>query len=145
MRPDQPSTRDRQWYIVGRWQEYEGERRANLLRIIGIGSFYIVHLMHYHGLRIGVLQLADEGDLSRQFHVQVTLLAVIWTMLALGMLLCLQQRIFPRWLKLFSTGSDLVLTDLDGNLLLRLTNDGFENTDQAVSPLESRDLKVAQF
>ena len=22
---------DRQWYIVGRWQEYEGEGRANLV------------------------------------------------------------------------------------------------------------------
>ena len=36
-------------------------------------------------------------------------LGIFVTMLALGMLLCLQQRIFPRWLKLFSTGSDLVL------------------------------------
>ena len=43
--------RDRKWYIVERWQEYKGEGRANLLRIIGIGSFYIVHLMNYHGLR----------------------------------------------------------------------------------------------
>lgn len=103
------AARDRQWYIVERWQEYEGERRANLLRIIGIGTFYLVHLMHYHGLRIGALQLADQGNMSRPFHVQVTLLAVIWTMLALGMLLSLQQRFFPRWLKHFSTGSDIVL------------------------------------
>ncbi|MCH8047413.1 MAG: hypothetical protein IID44_27255 [Planctomycetes bacterium] len=109
MLPDQPSARDRPWYIAQRWQEYDAERRTNLLRIIGIGSLYLVHLMHYHGLRIGALQLADEGDVSRRFHVQVTLLAVIWTMLALGMLLTLQQRIFPRWLKLFSTAADLVL------------------------------------
>ena len=31
---------DREWFIVGRWQEYEGEARANLLRIAGIGAFY---------------------------------------------------------------------------------------------------------
>ena len=109
MLPDQPSARDRPWYIAQRWQEYDAERRANLLRIVGIGSLYLVHLMHYHGLGIGALQLADEGSVRWQFHVQVTLLAVIWTMLALGMLLALQQRIFPRWLKLFSTAADLAL------------------------------------
>ena len=109
MNPDDQAARERQWYIAERWQEYEGEGRANLLRIIGIGSFYIVHLMNYHGWRIGVLRLAEQGDVSREFHVQVTLLAVAWTMLAVGTLLCLKQRIFPRWLKLFSTSSDLVL------------------------------------
>ncbi len=109
MTPEDRNVRDRQWYIAERWQEYEGERRANLLRIIAIGSFYIVHLLNYHGLRIGVLRLADGGDVSREFHVQVTLLAVTWTMLAVGTLLCLRQRIFPRWLKLFSTGADIVL------------------------------------
>jgi len=109
MTPEDRNVRDRQWYIAERWQEYEGERRANLLRIIAIGSFYIVHLLNYHGLRIGVLRLADGGDVSREFHVQVTLLAVAWTMLAVGTLLCLRQRIFPRWLKLFSTGADIVL------------------------------------
>ena len=45
---------------------YCQECQQNLLRAIGIGSFYIVHLMHYHGLRIGVLQLADEGDADKQ-------------------------------------------------------------------------------
>ncbi len=109
MTPEDRNVRDRQWYIAERWQEYEGERRANLLRIIAIGLFYIVHLLNYHGLRIGVLQLAEGGDVSREFHVQVTLLAVTWTMLAVGTLLCLRQRIFPRWLKLFSTGADIVL------------------------------------
>ena len=109
MTPDDRAARERQWYIAERWQEYEGEGRANLLRIIGIGSFYTIHLLNYHGLRFGLLQLAQEGDVSREFHVQVTLLAVAWTMLAVGMLLCLKQRIFPRWIKLFSTSSDLVL------------------------------------
>lgn len=109
MLTDQPGARDRHWYVARRWQEYEGERRANLLRIIGIGSFYIIHLMQFYGLRIGVLQLGEGGEVSRRFHVQVTLLAVIWTMLALGMLLALRQRIFPGWLKLLSTGADLVL------------------------------------
>ena len=38
---------DRQWFIVGRWQEYEGEGRANLLRIAGIAAFYGIELANY--------------------------------------------------------------------------------------------------
>ena len=48
--PPQP---DPQWRIVERWQEYEGELRANLLRIAGIGLFYGIKLLNYYGLRLG--------------------------------------------------------------------------------------------
>ncbi len=41
---------ERQWYIVGRWQEFEGEERANLLRVVGIAAFYIIELINYYGL-----------------------------------------------------------------------------------------------
>lgn len=41
-----PAAEDRDWYIIGRWQEYDGERRANLLRIIGIGAFYLIELIN---------------------------------------------------------------------------------------------------
>jgi hypothetical protein len=46
-----PSTlaADRQWFILGRWQEYEGESRTNLLRTVGIASFYCVELINYTG------------------------------------------------------------------------------------------------
>src|SRR5262245_53412598 len=39
---------DRQWFIVGRWQEYEGEARANLLRIVAVGAFYVVELLRFY-------------------------------------------------------------------------------------------------
>jgi hypothetical protein len=29
---------ERQWYISGRWEEYEGEGRANLLRPISVAA-----------------------------------------------------------------------------------------------------------
>lgn len=104
---------DRNWFIVQRWQAYEAESRANLLRIIAIGAFYLVHLWSYYSSQgrlpnFGFLQLAEAGEVNRQFHVLVTLLAVAWAMLALGILLALQQRIFPRWLPYFSTGCDIV-------------------------------------
>jgi hypothetical protein len=105
---------DRSWFITQRWQAYDAEARANLLRIIAIGAFYLVHLWTYFSSQgrppqFGFLQMADAGEISKQFHVIVTLLAAAWAMLALGILLCLQQRVFPRWLPYFSTGCDIVI------------------------------------
>jgi hypothetical protein len=105
---------DRSWFIAQRWQAYEAESRANLLRIIAIGVFYLVHLWSYFGSQgwlpnYGFLQIAESGEISKRFHLLVTLVAVAWAMLALGILLALQNRIFPRWLPYFSTGCDIVL------------------------------------
>jgi len=102
-------TPDRQWFIVGRWQEYEGEARANLLRIIGIAAFYIVELVNYHGLRLGFLEMPKVDEVNQSFHQAVTALAVAWTMVGLGILLCLRGHIFPAQLKFVSTGCDIVL------------------------------------
>ena len=105
---------DRSWFIAQRWQAYEAESRANLLRIIAIGVFYLVHLWSYFGSQgwlpnYGFLQIAESGEISKRFHLLITLVAVAWAMLALGILLALQNRIFPRWLPYFSTGCDIVL------------------------------------
>jgi hypothetical protein len=109
-----PTRTETDWYIAQRWQAYEAELRANLLRIIAIGAFYLVHLWTYFGLRgwlpnYGFLQVAESGEITRKFHILVTLIAVAWAMLALGILLALQHRIFPRWLPYFSTGCDIVM------------------------------------
>ena len=108
---------DRQWFIVGRWQEYEGEARANVLRILAIGAFYIVELVNYYGLQFGFLEMPKVVD--QPFHQAVTVLAVGWTVVSLGVLLCLAQRFFPAGLKYVSTGCDIVfltaiLTVADG-------------------------------
>ena len=102
-------TLERQWFVVGRWQEYEGEARANLLRIIGIAAFYIVELINYHGFHLGFLDMPKVGDVTPAFHQAVTALAVAWTMVGLGILLCLRGHIFPAHLKFISTGCDIVL------------------------------------
>jgi hypothetical protein len=108
---------DRHWFIVGRWQEYEGEARANLLRVLGIVLFYLVELVNYHGLHLGPLEMPAVVD--RRFHLAVTALAVAWTMVALGVFLCRRQHVFPASLKYLSTGCDVVfltaiLTAADG-------------------------------
>jgi hypothetical protein len=112
--PSFASDSERNWFIAQRWQAYEAESRANLLRITAIGAFYLVHLWSYFSAQgrlpsLGFWQLAEAGQINREFHVLVTLLAVAWAMLALGILLALQQRIFPLWLPYFSTVCDIVM------------------------------------
>lgn len=101
--PAPSAVADRQWFIVSRWGEYAGEARGNLLRIIGIGAFYAVELLNFHGVDLGV------GAVSEKFHHTVTALAVAWTMVALATLVCLRQGIFPPALKYIVTFCDVLL------------------------------------
>jgi hypothetical protein len=97
------------WQVVGRVQEFEGERRANLLRIAGIAGFYAIELMNRYGLDLGFIEVPALTDVDRKFHVAVTSAAVVWVMLALAVELCLRNRIFPSALMYASTAGDLVL------------------------------------
>jgi hypothetical protein len=101
------SQTEHDWFIVGRWEEFEGEGRANLLRVIGVAAFYSVELANYYGVELGFLNLPRVVE--RPFHLAVTFLTLAWAMLCLSILLCRKQRIFPRWLKYLSTGGDVVL------------------------------------
>jgi hypothetical protein len=108
------TTSGQNWFIAQRWQAYEAESRANLLRICAVGLFYLVHLWTYFSSQgklpnFGILQLADAGVIGRQFHIAMTLLAVAWALFALAILILLQQNFFPRWLPYASTAFDIVL------------------------------------
>ncbi len=100
---------DQPWFIVGRFKEFDGEERANLLRIIGIAAFYVIELINRYGLRLGFLEMPPVADVDERFHLAVTALAVTWTMLALGVWLCLKNQIFPAALKYITTGCDIAL------------------------------------
>lgn len=102
-----PVTTD-SWAQLSRGLEYEGEERANLIRILAVGLFYAVHLVHYATLPFREMSEEQIGEWNL-FHFQVTLLAVFWTMLAFGLKIALQNRLFPPWLKYLSTGIDLTL------------------------------------
>lgn len=104
---DRPAQDDRQWFIVGRFEEFEGEGRANLLRMLAIALFYGVELVNYHGLNLGFLEMPKVT--GRSLHLGITLIVVAWAMLSLAVLLCRQNGIFPFWLKFLSTGGDLIL------------------------------------
>jgi len=91
----------RQWFIVGRWQEYEGEGRANLLRVLALGAFYGVQLVDHHFLQ-------ERSAEELQFHQAVTMVAAGWTLLALAVHVALRRQVFPAALKYVSTAGDLV-------------------------------------
>jgi hypothetical protein len=65
-----PGADDRPWYIVGRWQEYEGEARANLLRLAAVAASYAVELINHYGIDLGAIHLPKVSDAA--FHRTVT-------------------------------------------------------------------------
>lgn len=97
------------WLLVGRVQEFEGERRANFLRIVGVAGFYAIELMNRYGLDLGFIEVQPLADVDAGFHKAVTSLAVLWVALALAVELCLRNRIFPPALVFLSTAGDLFL------------------------------------
>jgi len=105
-----PGAQDRPWYIVGRWQEYQGEARTNLLRLAAIAAFYAIELINFYGVNLGFIQLPKVSDLA--FHKTVTAVAVGWVMLGLGVHLSLRLSILPAGLKYISTGLDVVFLTL---------------------------------
>ena len=52
-------------FVAQRWQEYEVEQRANLLQTIATGSFYLIHRLHYHQVKLGFLQLENATDVDQ--------------------------------------------------------------------------------
>jgi len=107
-------TDERAWHVAQRWQEYAGEGRANLLRIVAIGTFYLLHWWNYLSAQgklpvVAWMQLSEAGAVDRRFHILATLLALAWALAAAAVLLCLRNRIFPPWLPLASTAVDLVM------------------------------------
>ncbi len=108
VRPVGPAllTNDQAWHVAQRWQQFDGEYRANYLRIISVTSFYVVHLFQYYH-PFGFFDAAEQP--GRMFHLSATVLSVAWLMIALGVDLCLRQRIFPSWMAYATTGLDILL------------------------------------
>src|SRR5580658_1961985 len=108
--PPVPGSENRPWYIVGRWQEYQGEARANRLRLAAVAAFYAIELINYYGVDLGFIQLPKVSDLP--FHKTVTAIAAVWVILGLGVHLWLRLHLLPSALKYVSTGLDVVLLTL---------------------------------
>lgn len=102
MNSDSNSPTERRWYIVGRWQELAGETHANLLRVVAIGAFYSIQLIHRHGFAVA-------SPAEDRFHRGASLLAAIGVFCSLAVQLSIRRRFFPPALKFLSTAADLAL------------------------------------
>lgn len=89
------------WRIAVRWQEYDGELRACLIRMLAVVLFYGIFLTQYRTLA------AQEG--GSLLHQRVTAIALAWLLLSLGTVLCLLARMLPVWLKYLTTLIDVAL------------------------------------
>lgn len=115
----QAGSADRLWFIVNRWQQYESERRANIIRVIGIIIFYSVELANYHGISLGSFEWPKLDGVTQDFHLRMTIISVAWVAISLAVLICLRRRMFPRWLIYATVMADLLLLTL-----VLLTADG---------------------
>jgi hypothetical protein len=102
------------WDVARRWRQYEAEIRVNTMRIIAVGTFYLIHLVHHYTAShphrlLSLLQLGGGEALSQKLHMAVTAVAVAWTMWALLVHSLLREHVFPKWLPAISTGIDTLL------------------------------------
>lgn len=97
-------------FIVQRLEDYRGEARANTLRVVSIGVFYLIELANRYGLNLRVIDFPSFRD--DDFHRAVTALAAAWAILALAIHLLLLARRFPPVLKYLTTALDGFLLTL---------------------------------
>jgi hypothetical protein len=90
------------WHIASRWQEFEGEMRSAVLRVILVVMFYTIQLVHHSTLEV-------VGGAEQLFHRQVTLAAVAWLFLSMSILIALRGGFMPPLLKYIVTAIDLGL------------------------------------
>lgn len=93
------------WEDVRRVEEWAGEGRVNLVRLLGIVLFYGRHVIEY--------TMAPAGAAVRgAYHLRVTWLAVAWAASAVLVRYQLARRLVPPWLKYATTAWDLFLVTL---------------------------------
>lgn len=99
----------RAWRVAQRLTELRGEERANLIRIVGIALFYGVQLLNRHGLAVGPIAIPAMEEISSQFHLMMSLLALTGVLVASGVLIALRNRFFPWWTKYATSALDVIL------------------------------------
>lgn len=92
----------RSWFIASRWQEFEGEMRASVLRAAMVVGFYAVQLANYTTIKA----VSAENQL---YHRQVTFAALAWLFISLSVFVMLKGNFFPAVLKYVTTTFDIAL------------------------------------
>jgi len=84
-----------------RAEEWAGEVRVNLFRLIAIGGFYANHMVDYYWLRI---------QFPQTYHLVVSGIAAAWAIGAWVLYLCLARRWNPPYLKYGAVAWDALMT-----------------------------------
>ena len=90
------------WEHVRRLEEWAGEVRVNLIRLVGVVLFYGRHLVEY-------LLAAPDAPVRGPYHLRVTWVAAAWAAEVLLVRYALGRRVVPWWLKYATTAWDLFL------------------------------------
>ncbi|MEQ1906692.1 MAG: hypothetical protein ABL888_21075 [Pirellulaceae bacterium] len=94
-------------------REVAAELRVNLIRIISISAFYLIHLWNYLAPKLGaaVSGFIGLGDVTVSFprHIAVTTLCLAWLMVAFIVHFLIDQRKVSDRLTLWSTLADIAL------------------------------------
>lgn len=93
------------WADTRRLEEWAGEARVNLIRVLAILVFYANHLLNVYVFR-------DDPTASGSYHVAVTALTVSWAILAFVIWYLLSRRLVLPLLKYVATAGDLALLTL---------------------------------
>ena len=69
---------DQSWFIATRWEQYQAEGRANLLRLIALVLFYAVEVVHYYGVPLDFLELPPAGPNEAAAHWAIASITALW-------------------------------------------------------------------
>lgn len=103
-------TSNERWLDARRIEEWAGEVRVNLIRLVAIVVLYAHHLVNVYLFR-------DDPSLAGRYNLGVTALVLAWSAAVLVLHYCLTRRWVPPALKYVATGWDILLV----TLLLMLT------------------------
>ncbi len=93
---------DAPWKAAQRAEEWAGELRVNLIRLVAIAAFYGHHLFNYY--------VRGLPDLTSQYHLTVTGIAAAWTAAALALHTGLVRRLNPPYVKYAAVAWDAFMT-----------------------------------
>ena len=97
---------DASWLATQRWQQLDGEQRANALRVLALATLIAIHLGNYYR-PLPLFELETRPELW--FHQAVTTLVAAWIVVALAVFQLLRQRVFPKLFSYVTTGVDIAL------------------------------------
>lgn len=102
--PEAAAAEEPAWEAAQRVEEWAGEARVNLIRLVAIAAFYAHHLVQYYLLKL---------PLTPRHHLAATGIAVAWSVASMALHLALVRQVRLPWIKYLALLYDaLMITGL---------------------------------